>query len=498
MRDRPFIREIIVVLLLSAAALLVHGYHLGIEDEAIYLPAIKQHLDPGLYRFNTLFFEAQTKFTLYDETIAILVRATSVPVEFVLFGLHFLTIFLVLLGCFLISRECFRDRCAQWASVALVAALLTIPVTGTALYILDQHLHPRSLSTAATLFVIVCVLKRRYVSAALISLAGVAIHPQMMFYGLMFAVFLAVKPSSGAARADFAGPAAPGIGYGMSPETWDRIVSTRTHHYPLKWPWYEWLGILGPLAFLCWFGNLWSTGGSPAFARMCRRLAAFGVLNVLAAMALTGGPYFQGLANLQPMRSYQLLYLLFFLMAGGLIGEWVLKNKPIRWAILFLPMCLGMFLAQRSEFPASPHIELPGTASGNPWLQTFDWIRRNTPQDAYFALDPYYMRSPGADYHGFRALAERSSMADFTKDVAVVALSVTAVKIKAAGIAQSELPKVWMDHMNALDGWKNFTLEDFKRLKERFGVSWVVLENSCPNGMPCPYENGRLRVCRIP
>lgn len=497
LRDRSFPKEVFLVLLLSAVALLVHGYHLGIEDEAIYLPAIKQHLDPGLYPFDSPFFQAQTKFTLYDEMIALLVRATAVPVNFVLFGFHFLSIFLVLLGCFLISRECFRDRCAQWASVALVAALLTIPVTGTALYILDQHLHPRSLSTAAVLFVIVCVLKRRYAPAALFSLAGAAIHPQMMFYGLMFAVLLALR-LPGPARADSGGVAAAGIGYAMSPETWDRIASTRMHHYPLKWPWYEWLGIVGPLALLYWFGTLRPKGDPPAFPRMCRRLAAFGALNALAAVALTAGPYFQGLANLQPMRGYQLVYLLFFLMAGGLIGERVLKNKPIRWMVLFLPLCLGMFAAQRAEFAGSPHIELPGAASGNPWIQTFDWIRRNTPRDAYFALDPYYMRSPGEDYHGFRALAERSAMADFTKDVAVVALSVTAQKIGAAGGARSDLPRVWSDHMRDLAGWKDFTVEDFKKLKEKYGVGWVVLEKPCVDGLPCPFENSRLKVCRIP
>jgi hypothetical protein len=59
---------------------------------------------------------------------------------------------------------------------------------------------------------------------------------------------------------------------------------------------------------------------------------------------------------------------------------------------------------------------LPGRASANPWLQAFDWIRQNTPTDAYFALDPEYMAAPGEDYHSFRALAERSQLADNIKD----------------------------------------------------------------------------------
>jgi len=42
------------------------------------------------------------------------------------------------------------------------------------------------------------------------------------------------------------------------------------------------------------------------------------------------------------------------------------------------------------------------------WAQAFVWIRHNTPQDAYFALDPYYQQLPQEDTLGFRAMTERS------------------------------------------------------------------------------------------
>jgi len=44
------------------------------------------------------------------------------------------------------------------------------------------------------------------------------------------------------------------------------------------------------------------------------------------------------------------------------------------------------------------------------------------PVDAYFALDPDYMAAPGEDYHSFRALAERSQLADNIKDASMVTL----------------------------------------------------------------------------
>lgn len=490
-------KEILLIFLASILALLVHGYHAGIEDEAIYLPSIKKILNPILYPHDSAFFLAQTKFTLFDKLIAFPAGELGVPVSFVLFGMHILTIFLVLLGCFQLSRLCFNDRSAHWGSVVLVGALLTIPVTGTALYIMDQHLHPRSLSTAAVLFALICVLEKRYFAAALCCIAGSLVHAQMTFYGVVLIAFLVVKPPRRASYLAFA--SAPNFINGVTPdEIWKQISVTRVHHYPLRWPWYEWVGIVGPIALLLWFSALLKNGSS-LFSHLCRRTAWYGTLATLAAIVLTSTPSLRRLANLQPMRSFQLIYLLFFLLAGGLIGRWILKNKPIRWAILFLPLCLGMFAAQRAEFPASPHIEWPETVPNNPWLQAFEWVRLNTPVDAYFALDPYYMKKPGEDFHGFRGLAERSMMADYVKDAAVVALSATAGAIGADhGSAPAGLPVTWVAHMKALRGWSNFKAEDFKDLKEQFGVTWVIVEKPGPIGLACEFENDFLVVCRIP
>lgn len=494
--DRTCFRDILIIAAMVCVALLIHGYHVGIEDEAIYLPAIKKQLNPGLYPHDSVFFFAQTRYTLFPEIVAFQVRVTEIPLRIVLLADHLLIMFLVLLGCLRLSRECFERRCAHWCSVAMIAALLTIPVTGTALYIMDQHLHPRSLSTAAILFSITFVIKKRYAAAGLCMAASSLIHAQMTFYGLIFLSFLAAALHlPGGAAALFA---APGPEPEWTSQVWTQIIPTRTHHYPLKWPWYEWLGIVAPLVLLLCFSKLRPKKDSRVFSHLCRSLALFGALSTIAAVVLTSAPQLRGLANLQPMRSFQLVYLLFFLLLGGVIGNWILKNKPLRWAILFIPLCTGMFWAQCAEFPASPHIELPGPTS-NQWLQAFDWVRLNTPKDAFFALDPNYMKRPGADYHGFRALAERSMMADYVKDVAVVALALTARKIGADNSqGPSGAPRIWFEHMKALHGWKDFTVADFVRLKEQFGVSWVVLEQPGVEGLECPYQNNLVKVCRIP
>jgi hypothetical protein len=159
--------------------------------------------------------------------------------------------------------------------------------------------------------------------------------------------------------------------------------------------------------------------------------------------------------------------------------------------VLFLPLGAGMFYAQRQMYPASRHLELPGVATQNAWLQAFAWIRGNTPLDSLFALDPHYMTLPGEDYHGFRALAERSALADYDKD---------------GGMAARVPPLAprWLSEVQAQTGWEKFHSADFQRLKSQFGVTWVVISrgNSDANedaarSMTCPYQNQLLDVCRL-
>ena len=123
--------------------------------------------------------------------------------------------------------------------------------------------------------------------------------------------------------------------------------------------------------------------------------------------------------------------------------------------------------------------------SSNQWLQAFDWIKHNTPEDAYFALDPNYMAAPGEDYHSFRALAERSMLSDAIKDTSVV------TKVP-------ELGPIWHEQQLAMAGWAHFQLGDFERLRAQFGVNWVVVSYPLPGGLTCPWHNGSISVCRIP
>jgi hypothetical protein len=55
----------------------------------------------------------------------------------------------------------------------------------------------------------------------------------------------------------------------------------------------------------------------------------------------------------------------------------------------------------------------------------------------------------------------------------------------------------WLEQVNSEQGWKSFGAEDFKRLHQKYGVNWVVLQQPGIAGMQCPYRNPAVLVCLV-
>ena len=478
------LRDCFFLLLLTLGALLVHGYHPWVEDAEIYLPGVEKILHPELFPFNSQFFESHAHLTFFPNFIAASVRASHVPLDVVLFFWQVTSIFLLLLACWQLISKCFPDQSARWAGVVMVAALLTLPVAGTALYIIDQYMNPRNLVAFAAIFAIAKVIDRKYFEAGLFLVFAAAIHPLMSVFVLSYcAVLLCLKQFD----RRFAGVACLlpfGISFEAPSEAYHEVALSHSYFYLLRWSWYEWLGVAAPVAILWWFSRIARARKLWNLNLLCRALIVYEIGYVLAGVVLSLPARFESLARLQPMRSLYLLYVLFFLFAGGLLGEYVLKNRAWRWVALFAPLCAGMFLAQRALFPGSAHIEWPGAMPKNQWVQAFDWIRINTPRDAVFALDPFHMNIPGEDQNGFRAIAQRSMLADAVKDGGAVTMF-------------PPMAEEWQRQVQAQGGWKTYQTRDFLRLKAEYGVNWVVLQGPGADGLDCPYRNAAVLVCQV-
>jgi hypothetical protein len=478
------LKDFCLLALLTLGALLVHGYHPWAEDAAIYIPGVEKTLHPELFPFNAQFFESHAHLTFFPNLIASSVRVSHLPLEAVLFFWQVTSIFLFLLACWQLTGKCFSDQSARWAGVALIAALLTLPVAGTALYVMDQYINPRNLVAFASIFAIAKVVDRKYFQAGLFLLFAAAFHPLMSVFALSYCAVLLCFKEIDRRSVTLTCLLPFGMSFEPPPPAYHPVALSHPYFYLLRWQWYEWLGVVAPMAILWWFSRIARSRKSNNLDLLCRALVVYAVVYVVAGVAITIPTRFESLARLQPMRSLYLLYVLFFLFMGGLLGEHVLKNRIWRWAALFAPLCAGMFLAQRDLFPASAHIEWPGAAPKNQWVQAFEWIRTNTPPDAIFALDPSHMDTPGEDENGFEAIAQRSMLADANKDSGAVSMF--------PGMADE-----WLRQVQAQSGWKTFQSQDFRRLQSEYGVNWVVLQQPGTAGLNCPYRNDAVLVCRV-
>jgi hypothetical protein len=484
---RPAI-PLLKLLLLAALAVLVHGYHLGADDAAIYVPAIKKVADPSLYPFGAEFFLSHAHLSFFADLVGDSARLTRLPIDFVIFVWHAASVFLLLLAAWRLAGACFRDQAARWGGVILLAALLSVPVAGTALAIMDPYLTARSLSTPASLFAIACYLSNRRKEALAWLLFTALMHPQMSVYAAALLGCLALTRHLGRAT-----DSAPAFGLAGVPFLFPfeaahgparEVLYSRTYFFLFRWEWYEWIGVFAPLGLLWWISSITPRGSTPAFRTLARALVPFGLLFTAAGVVVSIPAWLENYTRLQPMRAFHLVYVVFFVLIGGLVQEYILRRNLWRWLGLFLPLAAGMWFLGWSTYPASPHVEWPGVRSDNAWASAFRWIREHTPKDAVFALDPNYMLLPGEDMHGFRAVAERSMLADLVKDSGAVSLF-------------PQLADEWRRQTQAASGWEKFQLTDFRKLAAQYPVTWILTTSPGPSGAICPYRNRDLAVCQI-
>jgi len=480
------------LVLLTVVALLIHGYHPYAEDAEIYLPGVLKILNPSLFPANAEFFGEHAGHTLYPNLIAFSVQATHLPLPWAAFLWHLISIFLLLaatwrLASALFDSESLKD--ARWAAVALMAALLTLPIAGTALYIFDQFLNPRNLAAFAGLFAVAEVLHRKYGRAVLWLVFAAVMHPFMASFAILFCVWLILLDRYRPRLLGFAAALPFGITFEPPPAAYHEVALRQRWHFVLRWEWYEWLGVIGPVLLFWWFAAWAHRRGMKNLELVSRAMVPFVLVASAAAIGLGIPARFEALTRLQPLRCLALCYMVLVVVGGGLVGQYMLHRQLWRWLVLFVPLSFGMYFAQRRVFPASQHIEWPGAQPRNPWAQAFEWIRGNTPVDALFALNPGHMELPGEDENGFRARSERSMLADLVKD-------------KGACSMFPPLSVKWAEQIADQKNWKQFGKTDFERLRQKYGVSWVVVEpldapKPGPAGLECPYENSAVRVCRV-
>ena len=293
-------------------------------------------------------------------------------------------------------------------------------------------------------------------------------HPLMAAMGISFCFFLTMALLESVVRptrrdAERSGRAcAAGMGLRAGQSGLEQGFGHATYYYIYKWTWYEWLGALAPLVFFWVLWRIARKRGETLLARFAAAVFAYGVFQQVLAMAMLCPSSLVRLTPLQPMRYLHLLYFLFMMTAGACWGN---LSEAKRVALGGVPACLQRLhvCLAAGGFGGSEHLELPGRAPANPWLQAFAWIRRIRRR----TRTSRWIRTMGAGRRLSRV--SRAGRAQPTGRCGEGRGGGDAGAGAGAGVGEPGA---------AQQGWRNFKLADFERLKDEFGVDWVLVSYS--------------------
>jgi hypothetical protein len=503
---------------LTPLAVVIHGYHPFAEDGGLYLPEVKRLLHPGMYPHDAEFVVGHLRGSLFATVMAGMGRVSHLPVETVFLLVHLASLWVTLFAACMLAARCYRSREARCGVMVLLTAWMTLPIAGTSLLLMDPYVTARSFSTPCTLLALVGALefllprgdagsaRRRGLVLCLSALAAaIVMHPLMGVYAVGCVMVLGCVLSGDRRvrvwRTMLLCVAAIAVAGALqmtgAPEsaTYQQMALTRDYWFLNRWQWYQMAGLAAPLLILALVADgrgRKQRDDSYAAARegMAQMAVSVGVAAILVA-ALFGrvGLATHFVARLQPLRIFQTVYLVMIVVVGAALSERVLRRSVVRWVSVFLLLAGVMVVVERQTYPKSERVELQGMRAAsettNQWERAFVWISRNTPNDALFALDPHYITSDGEDSQGFRAIAERSVLPDYTKDGGLVAN-------KPALTAEWMTGQIAQSNLNAeTDAQRMAALKPL-------GVSWVVLASSAATGFQCDYANQAVKVCRLP
>lgn len=479
---------------LTPAVLLIHGYHPYADDAGIYVAGIRKLLHPALYQIDAPFVVPNTHLSVFAHIVAGSVRVTHLPLTVALLIAYLASIYLFLLGSWLVASRLFSGTWERWFAVALAAACFTLPAAATALTLMDPYVTSRSFSTPLALFAVAAVLERRWGLTSLLIVLMALMHPLMTMYAaalvLLYAVADAGYPRAAVALSALGiaavalialatrhAPVIPAYAEAMH-------SSARSFLYPAQWKWYEDLGLALPVALLAlaW----WRSRRGGRVHRLCFACLLLGSASIIAAFSFvhSSGPYL--LVRVQLLRTFHVIYLIGVVLLGGWLGGALWKRHNTRWlaAALLAAIAVGLLAAQRATYPMSAHIEWPGMAPRNPWQQAYVWIRGNTPKDAVFAADPHLVFRDGVDEQGFRATTERSLLAD-DKDQGV------------AAVVDPAIAPEWAEQRDAQVGIDTMSDTEREQHLRPFRATWLLLRADSATGFACPYRNAVAKVCRM-
>jgi hypothetical protein len=467
------------------------GYRYGASDQAFYLPAILERIDPGLFPHDSALIGSQAKLTLVDETLAALARALPVDLPVLFAAGYVVSLALLVWGAIGVGDHLFRSR---WAIAALLAALtLRHAITKTGTNTLEGYFHPRQLAFALGLIALAGFLRRGIgVSALLLGIAA-AVHPTTAMWFIVWlgvAAFVAepryrpVLALAGAAVVNAAifmvtlgplrGRLAPMDG------EWLATLATKDYLFPLQWPAAAWLVNLGYIPIILILLRRRRDAGVVA-PREIGMVVGCLALVVIFAIAIVLHNWHIALAiQLQPARIFWMLDFLAITYVVWLICEDATVS-PRRAAlgttvVVLLTIVRGGYVAM-VRFPERPMFALG--VRDDDWGRVMGWARTSGDRGSGWLADPFHAAIYGTSV---RVAGHRD-------------VFVEAIKDSAIGMYDRPVAMRTRDRIAALGNFSTLTADHARALASQYALDYLVTEQALD--LPVAFRSGRLTVYRL-
>lgn len=462
------------------------GYRYGVGDQAFYIPAVIQHLNPDLFPRDRAILHVQDRFMLYDEAIAAFVRVTGVPVRTVFFAAYLAGLALLFGALVAIGRVLYQT----WLGIAMLAALMTLRhrITQTGANSLESYFQPRTLAFALGAWAVAAYLHGRIAAALALIAVAFAIHPTTAMW---FAIWtgVAVLVSEKAWRAPLQAIAAAGAGVAlwavtigplgghltrMDPE-WASALAGKDYIFPSDWNASFWLVNLSYLAVAVAVYALRRSRG----VALPREMGVLAGAAALVAVFLISWPLMAaGVALALQLQTSRVFWMLDFLAAISL--AWLFAEAPRSLTVRRAAVAIAIVAAVgRGIFVwGIEHAGSPIARIGFPqdnWTDVMTWIS-HTPADTHVLAHPGHAWKYGSSV---RVAGERDVYLEEVKDLALALYS--------RDVAVEALRRI----ADARD-FESLTPAQLRDLAGRYDLDYLVVEHDVD--LPVIYRNEQFRV----
>jgi hypothetical protein len=480
------------------------GYRYGIGDQAFYVPAVIQHLDPNLFPRDRFILHAQDRFLFYDDAVAAAARFTGISVPVLFFISYVAGMFLLFGAIVAIGGAIYRS----WWSIATLVALMTLRhrITMTGANSLEGYFHPRMLAFAVGAWALAAYLHEKRAASLGLVAAAMAIHPTTaLWFAVWIAVALAVSEPRWRLRlagaAVFGGVLAtwmltrgPLRGHLTRMDAvWASALTGKDYIFPSDWNSSFWLVNLSylPVATVLYLGRQLRGIAVPREMGLVAGACALLLIFLISWPLMSAG--FALALQLQTSRVFWMLDFLAAIYLAWILAEGFpdtaaapdrggdahrsrsslnrIRRASVA-AVVATALARGIFV-WRVEQAGNPITSI-GLPRDN-WTDVMQWVSR-TPSDTHVLAHPGHAWKYGTSV---RVSGERDVYFEEVKDLSVALYS--------RDVAVESLRRI-----RDAENFDTFTADRFRALAAEYDLDYLVIDREVD--LPLMYRNERFRV----